>query len=120
MATGEIDKKLGAALDFIRRTGAHQVQVRYSDDTYPVVWFVVALYDGQNPKKIEGFEADASADPLRAALRLCERLADGGQCTHCSRPVGFEPDLLLRMPMDDKICWYQYDPGSNKFVRGCG
>lgn len=112
--------KLHAAINFLRRTGAKQLQVRYSDDEHPVIWFVVALYDGNNPRKIQGAEVDASTDPLRAALRLCERLADGGQCTHCERPVGFEPNLLLRMPMDDKICWYQYDPGTKRFVRGCG
>ena len=111
--------KLLAAIEFIRRTGASQVQVRYSDDEQPIIWFVVAVYDGKNPAKITGVEVDASTSPIRAALRLCERLADGGECQHCGRPTGLEPDLLLTMPFNDKICWYQYDPELKKFRRGC-
>lgn len=117
--TQEDKDKLGAAIDFIHRTGARSVQIRYSDDEQPVVWFVVAIYDGKNPSHLEGFEADASGDPVRAALRLCERLGDGGKCAHCNRPTGFEPKLLVRMPMDDRICWYQYDPELKTFRRGC-
>ncbi len=108
-----IDKeKLVAAIDFLRRTGADQIQVRYSDDTEPPIWFVVAKYQDE-------IEVDAAVDPLRAALRLCERLADGGMCNHCKRPVGFDPDTLLRMPFDKVICWCQYDPELKTFRRGC-
>lgn len=116
MADGD---KLKAAVEFLRRTGAKQIQIRYSDDEKPVVWFIVAVFDGRNPAKINGWEVDASDNPLRAALRLCERLADGGQCVHCKRPVGFEPDLLQRMPADKVVCWYQYDPELKVFRRGC-
>lgn len=115
----EDQDKLAATIDFLRRTGARQVQIRYSDDEQPVVWFVVAIYDGRNPAEIKGFEVDASGTPLAAALRLCERVGDGGECAHCHRPTGFEPQLLVRMPMDDKICWYQYDPELKTFRRGC-
>ena len=111
--------KLLAAIEFIRRTGARQVQVRYSDDEKPTIWFVVAIYDGKNPGNVEGVEVDASASPTRAALRLCERLADGGKCQHCQRPTGLEPDLLLTMPFNEAICWYQYDPELKNFRRGC-
>jgi len=108
------DAKLTAAIDFIGRTqGARQVQIRYSDDEQPVVWFVVALYDGG------GWEADAAPEPVRAALRLCERLADGGRCTHCGRPTGLDPDTLETMPLNELICWYQMDPGTKRFTRGC-
>lgn len=106
-------EKLQAAIDFIRRTGARQIQVRYSDDEQPVIWFVVAVYsDGRT-------EVDAASDPLQAGLRLAERLADGGKCTHCNRPVGLEPNLLVSMPFDQLICWYQYDPEMKTFRRGC-
>jgi hypothetical protein len=111
--------KLLAAIEFIRRCGASQVQVRYSDDEEPAVWFVVAKFDKKNSMGMTGFEVDASVNPVRAALRLCERLADGSKCTHCHRPVGLEPDSLLRMPFDRAICWYQYDPELKKFRRGC-
>jgi len=112
-------EKLAATIDFLRRTGAKQVQIRYSDDEQPVVWFVVVKYDGFNPGGTVGFETDAAATPLAAALRLCERVGDGGKCAHCNRPTGFEPNLLIRMPMDDKICWYQFDPELKTFRRGC-
>ena len=111
--------KLRAAIDFIQRTGATQVQVRYSDDEKPDLWMVVALYNKKNPLGIEGFEVDASSTPLRAALRLCERLADGGLCTHCNRRIGLEPDSISTMPMNKLICWYQYDPELKTFRRGC-
>jgi hypothetical protein len=107
------EPKLLAAIDFIRRTGARSVQVRYSDDEEPVVWFVVASFDGDR------HEVDASLHPTRAALRLCERLADGGQCRHCGRPTGLEPDSLDTMPLDELVCWYQYDPELATFRRGC-
>src|SRR4249919_3579710 len=100
--------KLHAAIEFIRRTGARQIQIRYSDDEEPTVWFVVALYPKKGPAGLNAIEADASPiSPLRAALRLCERLADGGLCAHCRRPCGLEPDRLDRMPFDSVICWYQ-------------
>jgi len=104
---------------FLRRSGASQVQIRFSDDEQPVIWFVVAIFDGKNPAGMTGHEVDASSSPLRAILRLCERLADGGQCLHCGRPVGFESDLLIRMPADKVICWYQYDPELKTYRRGC-
>jgi hypothetical protein len=111
--TPKVEPKMVAAIEFIRRTGARRVQIRFHDDEEPTVWMVVASYDGDR------HEVDASLDPTRAALRLCERLADGGECVHCHRPTGLEPDSLDRMPMDRAICWYQWDPELEKFRRGC-
>ena len=105
------EDKLKASIDFIGRTGADSVQVRYSDDEEPTVWFVVAQFDDRA-------EVDAALTPLRAALRLCERLADGGKCAHCGRPCGLEPDMLWTMPLNELICWYQYDPELKTFRRG--
>jgi hypothetical protein len=107
------DARFLAALGFVRRTGASEIQIRYSDDELPTIWFVVAKYPDNK------FEVDASLDPVRAALRLCERLADGGQCTHCGRPTGLEPDHIETMPLNRTICWYQYDPELKTFRRGC-
>ena len=112
-AKSEMDSdKFKAALDFLHRMGAKSIQIRYSDDETPVIWFVVF-----QTKK--GFEVDASSTPMSALLRLCERLADGGMCSYCQRRAGFEPELLVRMPYDDLICWYQYDPELKTFRRGC-
>jgi hypothetical protein len=115
----EDQDKLKAAIEFIRKTGASQVQLRYSDDEHPMIWMVVAIYNGKNPKNITGVEVDASLSATRAALRLCERLADGGQCGHCGKPTGFEPDMITAMPLPDRICWYQYDPELKVYRRGC-
>lgn len=114
MSKSELDDaRFLAALDFTRRTGAIGIQIRYSDDEKPTIWFVVAEFSNNR------FEVDASLDPVRAALRLCERLCDGGQCTHCGRPTGLEPDQIETMPLNETICWYQYDPELKKFRRGC-
>jgi hypothetical protein len=107
------DDRFKAALDLMRRAGAEQVQIRYSDDELPVIWFVVACFANNKA------EVDASLDPVRAALRLCERLVDGGICTHCNRPAGLEPDQIETMPLNDLICWYLYDPELKTFRRGC-
>lgn len=112
--------KLAAGIEFIRRTGAQQIQIRYSDDEEPIIWFIVALYPKNGPAGFNAVETDSSASsPLRAVLRLCERLCDGGRCAHCHKTAGFEPDRLNRMPFDEVICWYQYDPELKIFRRGC-
>lgn len=116
---GEAEDKLTAAVEFIRRTGARQIQVRYSDDEQPVIWFVVALYGKRGPAGLDRVITAASTTPVDAALRLCEQIADGGICAHCRRPVGFEPKMLNRMPYDKLICWYQWDPENKVFRRGC-
>lgn len=113
MPEGINQPKFLAALELMRRTGCTGVQIRYSDDEQPVVWFVVAEYPENRA------EVDAALDPIRAALRLCERLVDGGQCAHCERPTGLEPDHIETMPLNDTICWYQYDPELKTFRRGC-
>jgi hypothetical protein len=109
------DPKFLAAVDLIRRTGAAAFKLRhYSEKDKPkIVWVACVTYpDGKA-------EVDASQNALSAVLRLAERLLDGGQCQHCGRPSGLDPDSLDRMPVDEFVCWYQFDPGSAKFIRGC-
>lgn len=112
----DADDKLKAALDLIRRTGASGVQIRYSDDEQPVVWLGVARYEIDD-KTLH--QVAAALDPVRAVLRLCEALVDGGTCTHCMRPTGLDPDTLDTMPLNQLVCWYQYDPELKTFRRGC-
>ena len=109
----DVEHKLKAGVDFIMRTGASEFQLRYHDDELPVVWIAVAAYGDDT------HEVDASLDPVRAVLRLCERLCDGGTCTHCKRPTGLDPDTLDTMPLNELVCWYQYDPELKTFRRGC-
>lgn len=108
----DVEEKMGAAVGLIGRTGAENFQLRYQDDEEPTVWVAVATYK-------KGAEAAASLDPVRAILRLAEELVDGGMCAHCKKPSGLDADSLEAMPMDDVICWYQYDPELKTFRRGC-
>jgi hypothetical protein len=109
----EDDPRLAAAVDLLRRTGAASFAVRYSDDETPIVWLAVAEYrDGR-------WEAAAGHHPLQATLRLCDTVVDGGKCTHCGRMTGFEAKALDAMPANELVCWYQYDPGRQAYVRGC-
>jgi hypothetical protein len=106
------EPRLLAGVDLLRRTGATETQIRFHDDEKPVVWLAVAVYS-------QGAEAAGALDPTLAVLRLCEQVVDGGQCTHCKRPAGLDPDTLDRMPLDQLVCWYQYDPELQTFRRGC-
>jgi hypothetical protein len=110
---GVDDPRFKASLHFIRRTGATSISIRFQDDDEPVVWMVVASYPEDR------HEVDAALTPLRAVLRLCERLADGGHCNHCKRPAGLDPDTYETMPLNDLVCWYQFDPELAVFRRGC-
>lgn len=108
--------KFTAGLDLLRRSGASEVQIRWSDDDEPTVWFVVAIFDAEH------WETNAAPDPVSAVMRLCDTLINGGTCVHCHRPSGFEEDHEhreadeLMLPM---ICWFVWDPESESFKRGC-
>ncbi len=111
--------KLLALIHFLRGTGAKHVQLRYSDEQQPDIWIVVAKFDGKNRYDIDGVEVEASFTPVRAALRLCERLVDGRKCRYCGKRIALEMDSLAKLPFDHMICWYQYDPELKTIRRGC-
>ena len=106
------DPVMTAAFDLIGRTGADTCQIRCSSENKPVVWVAVATFDADKA------EAAAAVTPQRAILRLAEQLVDGGQCLTCHRPSGVA-DHLGEMPLDELVCWYQYDPERETFRRGC-
>lgn len=118
------DPRFLAVVDMVRRTGCAEFQLRYSDDEEPTVWMAVARYrrgaDGrpQSTGEINAFDAGAGADPYMAVCRLLDQVVDGGACVHCGRPTGFSPDPDS-LPMGDFVCWYQYDPSTEKIVKGC-
>lgn len=123
MSAPSDDPRFGPAIDVLRRTGAKQIQLRYSDDEEPTVWFVVASYtlrDGRPVRtgKINAHEAAAGMDILTAVFRLCAQLADGGQCAHCGRPTGFSEEPGA-MPLDHHICWWIWDPETLRFEQDC-
>lgn len=119
------DPKLIAACDMLRRTGAAEIQIRYSDDEKPVVWFAVALYRAggglpQPTGPVNTWETAAGHGPVEALLRLCERVVDGGTCAHCGRPSMFHADLDdAPTPLDPLFCSYEWDPELSTFRRSC-
>jgi hypothetical protein len=123
------DPRLPAAFDVLRRTGAREVSVRFSDDEQPVVWLAVAGWyvgaDGvpvatarQARRPSLHYEAAAALDPLRAVFRLCDQVVDGGMCAHCHRPAGFNENPGV-LPFDEDVCWWTWDPEVKAFVQGC-
>jgi hypothetical protein len=105
------DPRLAAAVSLIGHTGATGFQMRYCDEERPVVWIALAQFE-------KDWECASAMNPLRAVFRLCDELFDGGTCTHCKRPTGFEPSIDP-MPMSEIVCWYQWDPELKTFRRGC-
>lgn len=112
----KLNPKFNAALDLLRRTGMSEFQIRYSDDEKPVVWLAVGRW-GRNGK--DAHEVACALNPVRAVLRLCEQIVDGGSCTHCNRLTGFEADQVGPLLLDKTFCWYQWDPELKTFRRGC-
>ena len=111
--TPENEAKVLAGVHLIGRTGATNVQIRFSDEETPVVWMAVAIYES-------GAEADGGLDPVTALMRLCERLVDGGECKHCHKPTAFYEDLIeVPTLLGQTLCIYMWDPELKTFRRGC-
>lgn len=119
------DPRLVAGVELLRRTGALQIQLRYSDDEDPVIWMAAAMWsiggDGK-PRPTggrPGWAAGAGMEPVDAVLALCDKVLDGGYCTHCERPTGVTLHWSTTMPLAEVICWYVYDPETQRFRRSC-
>jgi hypothetical protein len=111
-------RKLTAVVEMIGRTGADGIQIRWSDDEDPLVWFVVAQFDGGV------WETASGRDPVAALLRCAAQLIDGGQCRHCGQPTALDTDWENPLSaFADKvglpICSYTYDPELATFRRSC-
>jgi len=113
----QLDPKFMAGVALIGRTGAKNFRVGYSDpdEGEPTVWYAAAGYD-------RGGEAGAALNPVKAVMRLCEQLIDGGTCTHCHQLTIFDEnpgdspfDSLLGM----MGCVYAWDPELATFRRSC-
>lgn len=109
---GAQDPRLAAAFDLIGRTGATNFQIRYQDDQKPVIWMCAAEW----PK---GWDAGAGRTPAEAAMRLLDQVIDGGECAHCGRPSAVTDHWQSDMPLAELMCWYVFDPETEKFRRGC-
>lgn len=105
------DDVLMAMIDLIARTGANDYRIQYDDAMVPVVWAAVCRHETT-------WSIGGGFDPQEATYRLLEQLVDGGMCTNCKRPTGVTLEVGS-MPMEDTVCWYQYDPELKTMRRGC-
>jgi hypothetical protein len=110
----------------LKRTGARQVEIRYSDDDQPVVWFAVALYSTDKRGRprdggpLNRWETAAGHHAQEAVLRLCQQILDGAVCHHCQRPSMFYEDIdTTTGPLDHTVCIYSWDPELATFRRSC-
>jgi hypothetical protein len=123
--SGVDDPRFLALVDVVRRTGAKEFQIRYSDDEEPTVWMAVVGWDlDRNGRPVakggrRRHEAAAGMTPLAAIGRLAERIMDGGECAHCHRPTAVSDDWTSTMPLEEHICWFVYDPELKTFRRSC-
>jgi hypothetical protein len=111
----KLDPRFIAGVELLQRTGARDFRIGWSDeDEGPVAFYAVCSWH-------QGAEAAASLDPVKAVMRLCELVIDGGTCTHCGRPTIFDPDPPG--PFDEMLdamgCRYKWEPDSAAFVRSC-
>ena len=112
---GTNDPRFLAAIDLVRRTGAADIRIGFSDpeDGEPTVWYSCATYP-----QLNGAEAAAALDPLNALFRLCTQVIDGGVCTHCRKPSIFIEDMDTAI-LDQMGCVYAWDPEMKVFRRQC-
>jgi hypothetical protein len=107
------DPRMVAAIDLIGRSGARNFQIRYSDDVEPLVW----VADAEWPPA--GRLCGAGFTPTEAAMALLDSAVDGGLCAHCGKPSGVTDDWRSDMPLADVVCWFVYDPETQRFRRSC-
>lgn len=102
-----------AALDLLPRSGAKEVQVRYDEEQDPIVWVATARWEPAGQLCGCGFT------PARALVSLAENAFDGGLCAHCGKPSGVTEEWREEMPLATVLCWYVYDPETQRFRRSC-
>lgn len=118
------DPRFTAAIDFLKRQGAREFQIRYDEEQAPIVWVAVVGYawrDGRprSSGKINGYQTGAGLDPLSAIFDLLRSsLNFRGRCQHCERNTMFD-ESFGEQPLDDVYCWYQWDPELQSYRRGC-
>jgi hypothetical protein len=113
----DLDPRLGAGVDLLRRSGAKDFRVGCTpdDDGDPIVWYAVVTYEA-------GGEAAAALDPTTAVMRLCDQVITGGTCTHCGRDTIFDEnpsDTVFDHILGTMGCRYAWDPGLGTFRRDC-
>jgi hypothetical protein len=107
-----------ACIDMVGHTGAIATDIRYQDDQLPVVWMAVGQW---NVEGHDVYQVGAAFTVENALCKLLEDVMDGGECTHCHRPVGFDANQPLYADMGDSglVCWYFFNPDTKKIQGGC-
>jgi hypothetical protein len=128
-ANPAMEPELLGALNLVRRTGAKQVQVRYSDDEAPVVWIAVGgWFRGPDGVPVASgdeliYEAAAGPSPTVAMNRLLDQIVDGGVCPNCERPTGFIAKGEALPPegsaMQQMCCWWTWSDQDECYGRDC-
>lgn len=127
LGLGVKDPRFVGAIDMLRRTGAADFQIRFSDDEQPVVWIAVVRHrvkDGLpvSDGPVNSSMAAAGLTPLEAVLELCEKAIDGGTCAHCHRLTMFTAELSttsLDDLIDLAVCQTMWDPELATYRRAC-
>jgi hypothetical protein len=117
----QLDPRFVAGVEMLGRTGAKDFRIGWSDeeDGEPIVWYAVATW---NHARAKGADAAGALNPVRALMRLCEYVIDGGTCQHCDRSTIFDPnpsDTHWDALLDAMGCVYAWDPELKTFRRGC-
>jgi hypothetical protein len=109
-----LDPRFIAGVQLLERTGAQTFRIGWSDegDGPPIVYYAVAQWVGNRA------EAAGALHPVAAVLRLCEKVIDGGACTHCHRLTIFVEDTDTEL-LDQMGCVYAWDPELETFRRSC-
>lgn len=114
------DPRFTAAMKQLERMGMAGFNIGFTNDEAdgPVVWWAQAIFDGRG-YGAKGQESAGGPTPLIALMRLLELVMDGSTCTHCQRMAAVESEWRVDLPLRDVVCWYQYDPETEEFRRGC-
>lgn len=126
-----LDPRFIAGVKLLERSGAREFRIGWSDpdDGDPTVWYAYARWqvDLQTGRPVARWgrayhEAMAAIDPVEAVMRLCEKMVDGGICTHCDRMTVFSPNVDPQLEEITAVaagCLYGWDPELETFRRGC-
>lgn len=107
-----------AGIEMLRRSGQSDFQLGFFDDVKPIVWVVMGHW---NREGREHHVPGCGLTPEQAVMDLCERVMDGGKCTHCDRVTAFHKPDEPPLPdfMTGHLCYWEYHEDAKRFLRGC-
>lgn len=109
---------LVAAVKLIGRTGATDFSMHeHGHAGEPTIWIAGGTWQRDSGGPYQ--DVDAALEPAQAAMRLAERLVDGGRCTECQRQSMLWMDLARQPTFGALVCWRWYNPARQEFQRAC-